>query len=1265
MINFLSTVLAATTALSLFANRSAAESEMLPEARKSYVMAAERIPDFENNRKPQENWVSTPLPETWRDLSLAGIWKIKLVSDASRIDYSAMSGNSGPLDIKEMTSSHYRYDNWAEAPVPWPLHYLPAQFMAKLPAANDFKGYAYYQRMVEIPAYDAATQRIFLKFDGAGFRTDVWVNGKYAGQHVGVFSPFDLDITQLAKPGENVSLLVRCVHTRYGLSYRGALETGICDQVRLQVRGAVFPTRIRVAIDEPHKAIIVHHELSGADNLTPVEVEAIVEEATSGIVAGTAKQTVSSKNIRPLAVTIKNPHDWSPDDPFLYRLKIKINGQTQGITRFGYRTIKVDTEPDGTQRFFLNGKRFYMRAFEFNYWWSQIADLRAGQCQTACVNDQGRLREALTVMKFMNVNTLRPHSMDPFYTETFYNLCDELGLLVYFDWNGGSYDLGTGTSGKEDWTRTITSLEKTLPQFIETISYLHNHPSLAFISYTNELYDHVLPQGYSFDPIIQKYQKAQKSIDLQQRPTSGSTGRPTYRHDSIVDFVDDHQYIGVPYGSWQEVYAYLKTTRELINKKFAAQLPFVNMETGQIVDFRLHDQNIQIFTQELRKDIFDKSEFINKLTEKNGLRDFVRQSANAGGLRSYLTDMPQYRERKSLLTAKRYLEMFRYSHDMTDGVSLNTMPYDLMRRMYGRAADNKIEPWPENKNGLALAEPVYAIRTALYPVQALMRIDNAHLFGGAKTSAPIRIVNDSEKDSVIDLLIQLRDPQGHATPLLEKNNISLPQGAMQELPFEIAIPTQAASGKYAVEIYLTNNKERIAENHYDLYVIATQDRITHFPSRKVALYDASQNQFAGLGMASTGEILKSLKITHQPIRNFDDIANYQVLIIGANSFDATLLNSGKQINQWLNNGGRMLVFEQCVAGNLPWVSNERLQLLGKSSFVEHFYKKHPAFKGIEDEMAWETPAGQSGRLFETSIELNDGFLSLAAVADFSNPGAITSVINNRKLGKGEYFISTILATERFGKDATLTRYVENILNYVLSDDISVYATAAKDTNPPTGHVMTLNEREVAYIDLQSAANRSFTDEVEGDKQGGWSDYGPTTDLRNLPTGKTTLGGNVPFMIINPQQNKDKSCIVLAGPTRDYFPKQSAEIAVNKKLAKLFFLHTLMWVKAKEGDVVLEYEIQYADGGTKTIAMKNKIDIADWWAAHDAANGQVVYRDGEKSIFLTEWVNPEPNREIAAIRAISKGNAIPIIIAISGKQKFGQGIDRFEMDDGRK
>lgn len=1238
------------------------------EPRGAYVLAKSRIPDFEKNGRPQETWVFDPIPSGWREISLDGLWKVRLMSDASRVDYYQMSEKSGPLGLENFLSGGYQDGNWYDVRVPWPLPFLSADKTGNYPSTEDFKGYAYYQRMVDIPSYDPDRESVFLKFYGAGFRADVWVNGQYAGYHVGSFSPFELDITSRVKSGDRVSLLVRSVHTRYGISYRGALETGLSDSVRLQIRGKIFPTNVRLVIDDEKQRVNVHYDLYGPANSSSAEIEAIVEEVVGGTVVGTCRQTVSGREIKPIAIGLNHPHYWSPEDPFLYKMSIKINGEVQKIVRFGYRTIAIRSDETGQKHFYLNGRRFYMRAFEFNYWWVHMHHFRAAQNRTACINDHGRLRDALQIMKFMNVNTLRPHSMDPFYSETFYNLCDEMGLLVYFDWNGGSYDLGTGTSGKEDWTRTITSLEKTLPNFKETLAYLHNHPSLAFISYTNELYDHLLPAGYSYDPIIRKYYQAQSDIDLQNRPSSGSTGRPTYRHDAKVDFVDDHQYIGVPYGSWQDVYAYIEMTKETIHKKFSDSPPFVNMETGQIVDFRIHPQNIRLFTHELQKEDFDKKQFIKHVTEINEIRDFVRLSANAGGLRSYLTDASEYRKRKSLLTAKRYLEMFRYCHATTDGVSLNTMPHDVMKGVYGRAMSDDsyaYEPWSTAGVGLAIAEPAYCIRTAFYPVQALLRIENLHPLSGAQTPAPIHLVNDSERDVSVELRIQLRDPQGRVRSLVQEKDISIPQGRMKQIPFHISIPSDAVSGVHKVEIFLLADGQKIAENNYGLYVLAQQDRITRYPSRRVALYDKTSQKFAGLGVKSTGEILRLLHVPFDNIHQFDGLGNYDVLMIGANSLDDAVFNNGTLINQWINRGGRMVVFEQVTTGYMPWVAGERIQLLGKSSFVEHFYKKHPFFKGIEDEMVWESPWGNQGRLFETCLELNEGFLSLAAVSDFQKPEAMASVINHRRMGRGEYVISTLLTVDRYGVDSTITRYVENLMDYIMSDAISPYATSVETTGVPESHGISVDPKEVVFIDLRGAANQDLTDEVQGDRKGGWTDYGSDADMRSLPTGQTRLGGNVLFQVIAPPENQGKACVVLSGPTREYFPKESAEILINQKLDRLYFLHTLMWVKAKSDEVVLEYEVKYAHGGKATIAMKNKRDISDWWSARDYFNGQVVHRDGEKCLFLSEWVNPDPSQPIESIRAVSKGNAIPVIVAISGKQAKSQGIDRFDVDDNRK
>ena len=54
-------------------------------------------------------------------------------------------------------------------------------------------------------------------------------------------------------------------------------------------------------------------------------------------------------------------------------------------------------------------------------------------------------------------------------------------------------------------------------------------------------------------------------------------------------------------------------------------------------------------------------------------------------------------------------------------------------------------------------------------------------------------------------------------------------------------------------------------------------------------------------------------------------------------------------------------------------------------------------------------------------------------------------------------------------------------------------------------------REIVYLDLSKAANRSLADDVAGDGRGGWADQGPDMDMRRLPTGDQMIGG-VPFRV---------------------------------------------------------------------------------------------------------------------------------------------------------
>ncbi|GAL80618.1 beta-galactosidase [Algibacter lectus] len=77
---------------------------------------------------------------------------------------------------------------------------------------SEYVGKGYYQREFNVPEnWDG--KQIRIKFDAVYERSKVWLNGTLLGEHVGGYTPFEFNITDLVNLEESNTLLVEADNT--------------------------------------------------------------------------------------------------------------------------------------------------------------------------------------------------------------------------------------------------------------------------------------------------------------------------------------------------------------------------------------------------------------------------------------------------------------------------------------------------------------------------------------------------------------------------------------------------------------------------------------------------------------------------------------------------------------------------------------------------------------------------------------------------------------------------------------------------------------------------------------------------------------------------------------------------------------------------------------------------------------------------------------------------------------------------------------------
>lgn len=373
---------------------------------------------------------------------------------------------------------------------------------------HNFVGKGWYRRTVEVPEAWKG-KRIFLLVTGVSRYSKIWVNGQYAGEHIGYLSVQEHEVTPQAVPGQAVTVAIQVdskqrweVDTVFGASsladYMDVAWGGIWGHVLLEARSDACLSDLFVRPDVPGSRCSASATLNGSAGQSDGARLEVFDQGGRRVAEAVAKLDPALAAGQTVSATVALPGAdlWTPDTPTLYtaRLSLLKGGQVLDTveSRFGMRQFSVSG-----YSLLLNGKRVMLRGYGDDHIYPE---------QMAMPSDKELHLRQLRLIKSYGFNHVRHHStvMPPEY----YEACDEVGIIttVEFPIVYAPYIPGTGARWKKEvppGTDPQPALDTYHREWAAVIKRNRNHPSVLCWVMGNELYED-LPIRYSFRDIARE-----------------------------------------------------------------------------------------------------------------------------------------------------------------------------------------------------------------------------------------------------------------------------------------------------------------------------------------------------------------------------------------------------------------------------------------------------------------------------------------------------------------------------------------------------------------------------------------------------------------------------------------------------------------------------------------------------------------------------------------------------------------------------------------
>jgi len=863
----------------------------------------------------------------------------------------------------------------------------------------------WYRQWINVPA-SMKGRRFVLRFDAVASFAEVYWNGQKVGSHVGMFAPFEVEVTDKVKFGEqnllavlvgsskadpnfakdSVGVAVTVNITKDMLNslphgwYKNGMA-GIWQPVSLEITGkgriddvyfqptldsAVITTSVSGV--QPDRMSVVH-TLTDAATGKPLEMKPFT--AMQNGIGDNPPHVAVFRNLKPKL--------WSPEHPNLYRLKTQLldGGKVvdEKIITVGFKTFEAKGD-----RLYLNGKPYFLRG----------ADMPPHGLEP---NNKALAEKFMKLMHDGNEMVTRFHMAPP--SKIWLDAADKYGV---------------GASVGETWPWVLMGdtpipderlMEVWREEFCDVVRANRNHPSLMLWTVSNESYFEG-SRDSDKERQTEKYRWFSRLINDAHRLDPKT---PVVLHSGYVRHQGDYDTILKPNnlndGDVDDKHAYFG---------WYSISPF-HLSVAKHIEEPLGPRPRPIISQEASTGYPDQD---TGHPVESYIRDHFVPQAWVGKYGTFNERPDMFLETHGQIT-KEYAEKIRRDRTVLSGWMLFANCC-WFKDVYD---PEMISPYPA----------YHGVKLAHQPVLVSLALHDRHFEAGQRFTGEVVIVHDDPDRSDLNNLTLRWHIFGKGPDWGTSGSVPFPgckYDGKSRQSVEFIVPTNLYTERapMTLELTLLQGDEVISRNEYPL-IVTTRDWYAQGKGELLALAaDDRMNAY----MTSLGFDAKNVKAV-----DWFGLDRSKTVVVGPG-----VGNQSDAIKQFVMDGGRVLVIQPDEEMLKGLVGEEWKTIDASGDFVEIYEDDLLAGMDPMDMHWWNALPDGLVRVCSKSYQMSDA-PGLTKLAQHIQPHSYLRQgkqqiarytswpVVELKIGEGRLIISSALLAD----DPLARRFTANLVNYLM------------------------------------------------------------------------------------------------------------------------------------------------------------------------------------------------------------------------------------------